>query len=155
MFQVVNNTDVYFYITITPMFDDLDQLAQRIRDLAARMKAQARTINELNQSIIDLRTDRDALRARLQDQTEKLVETESTLGVTQMKVDEALAKARVEQTQLQGTLDLFQQEHNALQVQAQSQVSELGRLRAINQTAQQRIEKVLEQLPGAQPTESV
>lgn len=137
------------------MLDDLDLLAQRIRELAAQMQAQAQTIADLNQSLSHLRQERDDLSLRVQNQAVKLSEAQSSLGATQTKVQEVISQAKAEQAQLQGTLDLFRQEHQSLQIQAQASASEVGRLKHINQSAQQRIEKVLEQLPGSPTSESV
>jgi uncharacterized coiled-coil protein SlyX len=136
------------------MFDDLDHLAQRIRELAKRMQAQQQTIDQLNQSIVILRVERDALASSLQARTEKLTHAEASLVKSLTQVDSIAAKAHADQSQLQGTLDLFKQEHAALQTQAKTHHTQLNLLREANQTAQQRINRVLEQLPGATPTES-
>lgn len=137
-----------------PMFDDLDHLAQRILQLAKRMQAQNHTIDELNQSVAQLRSERDALAVDLKLQSEKLTDAETTLQLKQSQTENITNKAQAEHHLLQGTLDLFKQEHASLQKQAQINSTELGRLKEVNLTAQQRIHRVLEQLPGANPSES-
>jgi chromosome segregation ATPase len=54
-----------------------------------------------------------------------------------------------EQAALQGSLDLFKQEHSTLQAQLQSREHEVSTLRAATAQARERIEAVLERLPGA------
>jgi len=137
------------------MFDDLDHLAQRILQLAKRMHAQHQTIDQLNQSLVILRAERDTLASQLQTRTEKLTHAETSLSATLSRADDIAAKAQADHLQSQGTLDLFKQEHATLQSQSKTYSIELDRLREVNQTAQQRINRVLEQLPGAIPTEAV
>ena len=148
------HTNFNFCFTITNMFDDLDLLAQRILQLATRMQAQHQTIDQLNQSIVALRTERDSLASQLQTRTEKLTHVETSLSATLSKVDDIAARAQADQVHFQGTLDLFKEEHAALQTQAKTYNTQLSRLREVNQSAQQRINRVLEQLPGATPSET-
>jgi hypothetical protein len=54
---------------------------------------------------------------------------------------------------LQGSLDLFKQEHTSLQAQLQSRDNEVTALRAATIQAKERIDAVLERLPGAPPQE--
>jgi uncharacterized coiled-coil protein SlyX len=136
------------------MFDDLDLLAQRILQLATRMQVQNQTIDQLNQSIVALRNERDSLASQLQTRTEKLTHAETSLSATLSKVGDITAKAQADQLHFQGTLDLFKEEHSALQTQAKTYNTQLSRLREVNQSAQQRINRVLEQLPGATPSET-
>lgn len=147
-------TNFNFCFTIANMFDDLDHLAQRILQLAKRMQAQNQTIDQLNQSIGVLRTERDTLASQLHTQAEKLAHAETSLTASLSKAEHTAAKTQADHLALQGTLDLFKQEHTALQTQAKTYSTELGRLREVNQTAQQRINRVLEQLPGATPSET-
>jgi chromosome segregation ATPase len=153
LFKIVVYTNFNFCFTMTTMFDDLDHLAQRILQLAKRMQAQNHTIDQLNQSVAELRADRDALVANLKLQNEKLMNAEVALQSTQSQSQISAQQALSEQQQLQGTLDLFKQEHVTLQKQASSTSEQLGRLREVNHAAQQRINRVLEQLPGATPAE--
>jgi chromosome segregation ATPase len=57
--------------------------------------------------------------------------------------------AASERDVLQGSLDLFKQEHQALQTQLASREKEVSALRQVTTQAQQRIDAVLERLPGA------
>ena len=120
------------------MLEDLDQLSIRLAALVAYTQELASEAESLRTNLSQAQSERDALQA-------KLAQEGTQAKALNRKVD-AYAS---EQAALQGSLDLFKQEQSTLQAQLQSREHEVSTLRAASAQARERIEAVLERLPGA------
>jgi len=125
------------------MLDDLDHLSTRVAKLVALTQQLAADQKSLQSQLTQVQAERDALKAKLDLEG-------SEAKALHKKVDTFAS----ERASLQGSLDLFKQEHTSLQAQLQSRDLEVNTLREATVQARQRIEAVLERLPGApQPEE--
>ena len=92
--------------------------------------------------LAQVEAERDSLRAQLDQQ-----------GNQTQVLSRRAETAASERDAIQGSLDLFKQEHNVLQAQLASRDKEVLALRDVTAQACQRIDAVLERLPGAAPVE--
>lgn len=136
------------------MIEELNQLSIRIQKLVDRMQAMTAEAQALKQQVAELTSERDSLASELQVGNTKMRELETSLGSAQEVSESARAKAEREKMTLQGTLDLFRQEHETTQSSLKAREQEVQRLREVNAQAKQRIDGVLERLPGATQQEA-
>lgn len=136
------------------MIEELNQLSTRIQKLVDRMQALSAEAQALKQQVAELTSERDSLASELQAGNTKMRELETSLGSAQEVAESARAKAEREKMTLQGTLDLFRQEHETTQSSLKAREHEVERLREVNAQAKQRIDGVLERLPGATQQEA-
>lgn len=136
------------------MIDELNQLATRIQQLVARMQVLSSETQALKQQVTELASERDGLAAELQAGNTRMRELHTSLGSATEAAESTRVKAEREKTTLQGTLDLFRQEHETTQTNLKAREHEVKRLREVNEQAKQRIEGVLERLPGATQQEA-
>lgn len=136
------------------MIEELNQLSIRIQKLVDRMQAMTAEAQALKQQVAELTFERDSLASELQVGNTKMRELETSLGSAQEVSESARAKAEREKMTLQGTLDLFRQEHETTQSSLKAREQEVQRLREVNAQAKQRIDGVLERLPGATQQEA-
>jgi len=109
---------------------------------------------ELRQSLTTATSERDRLAAELQAEKAQQVELKQSLGSAQSVAQQTKTQAAQEQAALQGTLDLFRQENESMQSSLKTREDEVRRLREVNELARQRIDGVLEKLPGATAQEN-
>jgi predicted nucleic acid-binding Zn-ribbon protein len=131
------------------MLEDIDHLAERIAQLVAHTKAQQAEHQALRDLLALTQAERDQLRAKLDGQGETTRVLSGKLSSYESEIEGLRAQSQAKQVALQGSLDLFKQEHATLQAQLQSRDKEVTRLRAVTESAKERIEAVLERLPGA------
>jgi len=136
------------------MLDELDVLASRIEKLVGRLNALTQESAELRQSLTTATSERDRLAAELQAEKAQQVELKQSLGSAQSVAQQTKTQAAQEQAALQGTLDLFRQENESMQSSLKTREDEVRRLREVNELARQRIDGVLEKLPGATAQEN-
>jgi chromosome segregation ATPase len=124
------------------MLEDLDHLSTRLAKLLAYTQQLFAEQTALQSRLAQAEAERDAFRAQL------------ALEGTQAQVLSRKAQtASSERDVLQGSLDLFRQEHQTLQTQLAARDKEVTALRDVTAQARQRIDAVLERLPGATQTE--
>lgn len=136
------------------MLEDLDTLTKRIQALAVQFQTLQASSMQLNQQLATVLAERDELANRLQAELTRQQQLTESLGSAKTLADQAQKKASEDRTALQGTLDLFRQENETMQTTLKSRDDEVRRLREVNQKARQRIDTVLEKLPGAASAES-
>ncbi|MDO9025527.1 hypothetical protein, partial [Zwartia sp.] len=124
------------------MLEDLDHLSARLAKLLAYTQQLFADQTALQARLSQVEAERDMLRATLDQQ-----------GSQTKALSRQAETAASERAVLQGSLDLFKQEHNALQAQLASKDKEVLALRDVTTQACQRIDAVLERLPGAAPAE--
>jgi hypothetical protein len=120
------------------MLEDLDHLSARLAKLLAYTQQLFADQQALRVQLSQVQTERDALRAQLTQE-----------GTQTQALSRKAAVALSERDVLQGSLDLFKQEQHALQSQLATREKEVSALRGVAVQAQQRIDAVLERLPGA------
>lgn len=131
-----------FLLYDNDMLEDLDHLSARLAKLLAFTKQLFADQQALQVQLAQAQTERDALRAQLAQ------EGTQTQALSR-KAEVALSERDV----LQGSLDLFKQEQHALQSQLATREKEVSALRGAAAHAQQRIDAVLERLPGVTQVE--
>ena len=124
------------------MLEDLDHLSARLAKLLAFTQQLFADQTALQSRLVQVEAERDALRASLDQQ-----------GSQAQDLSQRAQAAASERDAIQGSLDLFKQEHNALQAELASREKEVVALRSVTSQACQRIDAVLERLPGAAPIE--
>ncbi len=130
------------------MLEDLDLLAKRIHMLVSRVKALSAETLDMQRQLQSITDERDELARQLLAEKAQQRELKESLGSAQTTVQQTKARAQQEQQALQGTLDLFKQENESMQSSLKTREDEVRRLREVNQQARQRIDVVLEKLPG-------
>jgi chromosome segregation ATPase len=131
-----------FLLYDTDMLEDLDHLSTRLAKLLAYTQQMFAEQTALQARLAQAEAELDAFRAQLAQEG------------TQAQVLSRQAKtAASERDVLQGSLELFKQEHQTLQTQLAARDKEVSALRDVSAQARQRIEAVLERLPGATQTE--
>lgn len=136
------------------MLEDLDTLTKRIQALVVQFQTLQASSMQLSQQLATISAERDELANRLQTELTRQQQLTESLGSAKTLADQVQKKATEDRAALQGTLDLFRQENETMQTSLKSRDDEVRRLREINQKARQRIDTVLEKLPGAASTES-
>ncbi len=131
------------------MIEELDLLAKRIQGLVLRVKSLASESAMLKQQLASITVERDDLAKKLQAEIARQTELEASLGSVQSAMQHSKVRAQQDQAALQGTLDLFKQENETMQTSLKRREDEVRRLREVNQQARQRVDGVLERLPGA------
>lgn len=124
------------------MLEDLDHLSARLAKLLALTQQLFADQTAMQTRLTQVEAERDALRAKLDQQ-----------GTQTQVLSRRAETASSERDAIQGSLDLFKQEHNVLQAQLASRDKEVLALRDVTTQACQRIDAVLERLPGAAPAE--
>ncbi len=137
------------------MIEELDQLAARIKRLVDSMQVLSTEAQTLRQQVAQLQSERDQLAAQLQSGDGQLTELKASLSSARAEAESTRANAEQEKSALQGTLDLFKQEHETIQSDLKAKAHEVKQLRQVNEQAKQRIDGVLERLPGALPQERI
>lgn len=132
------------------MLEELDHLEQRIRSLVDRLRLQEQERASLRLEVEDLRQQRDSLMTELAESRKEVDALRGTVGKAESIAQQEKEHAQKQVSQLQGTLDLFVVEKEAIQADLLSREKEVARLRTLTREAQARIEGVLERLPGAQ-----
>lgn len=120
------------------MLEDLDHLSARLAKLLAYTKQLFAEHHALQSRLAQAEGERDTLRAQL-----------ALEGTQAQALSRKAQTALSERDVLQGSLDLFKQEHHALQTQLATQEKEVSALREVTAQASRRIDAVLERLPGA------
>jgi chromosome segregation ATPase len=131
------------------MLEDIDHLAERISQLVAHTKAQQAEHQALRDLLALTQAERDRLRTKLDGQGETTRVLSGKVSSYESEIEGLRAQSQAKQVALQGSLELFKQEHATFQAQLQSRDKEVTRLRALTASAKERIEAVLERLPGA------
>lgn len=124
------------------MLEDLDHLSTRLAKLLAYTRQLFADQQALQARLVQTEAERDALRAQLAQE-----------GTQVQTLSRKAETAASERDVLQGSLDLFKQEQHALQAQLSLREKEVSALRDVTHQARQRIDAVLERLPGAAPVE--
>lgn len=124
------------------MLEDLDHLSARLAKLLAYTQQLFAEQTAMQARLAQVEAERDSLRAKLDQQ-----------GNQTQVLSRRAETAASERDAIQGSLDLFKQEHNVLQAQLASRDKEVLALRDVTAQACQRIDAVLERLPGAAPVE--
>jgi chromosome segregation ATPase len=131
------------------MLEELNILAKRIKSLVGRVQTLTAQSGALTQELLVMTRERDELAKLLDAERTQKTELAQSLGSVQTSASRDKAKAQEDHAALQGTLDLFKQENEAMQTSLKSREQEVQKLREVNQQARQRIDGVLEKLPGA------
>lgn len=137
------------WFTITDMLEDLDRLVARIGQLAqysARLKAERALALEREAAAVRRGTQLQGQLAEQREQAETLQqlldECEASRLSLQTEVDNATASLRAEVERLSA-------ENQRMRVELGVREGQMVRLQAVNEEARQRIDAVLERLPGA------
>ena len=131
------------------MFEELDLLAKRIQSLVLRVKALTSESASLKQQLAAIIVERDEFAQKLQAEKTRQTELKESLDSVQSAMQHSKVRAQQDQAALQGTLDLFKQENETMHTSLKNREDEVRRLREVNQQARQRVDGVLERLPGA------
>jgi chromosome segregation ATPase len=131
------------------MLEDLDHLTRRISVLVAKLQSLQAQTTQLSEQVATLTAERDGLAGELQAELARQQALTESLGSAKHMADQAQKKALEDRAALQGTLDLFRQENESMQSSLKSREDEVRRLKEVNQKARERIDGVLEKLPGA------
>lgn len=131
------------------MIEELNLLAVRIGQLVEKLRTLSGEAQSLRQQVEHLKTERDSLVSELQVQQADAKTLKVSLGEAVVAVEKSRNLAEQEKSALQGSLDLFRQENETMQSNLATRDTEVKRLREVNAQARQRIEGVLERLPGA------
>ena len=126
------------------MLEELDLLSQKIQKLVSKVTLLSQEASGLRQALAQVTAQRDELKCQLDAEKAQQAELVQSLGSAQSAVEQTR-----DQAALQGTLDLFRQENESMQSSLKTRNDEVARLREVNEQARQRIDGVLEKLPGA------
>lgn len=124
------------------MLEDLDHLSTRLAKLLAYTQQLFAEQTALQARLAQAEAERDTFRAQLAQE-----------GTQAQVLSRQAQTAASERDVLQGSLDLFKQEHQTLQTQLAARDKEVTALRGVTAQARQRIDAVLERLPGATQAE--
>jgi len=139
---VTNQFTRLFLLYDICMLEDLDHLSTRLAKLLAYTQQLFAEQTALQARLAQAEAERDACRAQLAQE-----------GTQAQVLGRQAQTAASERDVLQGSLDLFRQEHQTLQAQVAARDKEVSALRDVTAQARQRIDAVLERLPGATQTE--
>jgi len=131
------------------MLQELELLATRIQRLVGRIKTVTDESLRLSDELARVKAERDDLSSQAKVQAQEISALKLSLGLAEAVATKTRVQASDEKATLQGTLDLFRQEKDAIQSALKTREGEVKQLREINEQAQRRIEGVLERLPGA------
>lgn len=131
------------------MFEELDHLENKIRIVVERTRTLDKACGDLRRQVESLKAERDSLLAQVSDNEVELLRLRTTAGHAESTVQAEKRRAQEQVSQLQGTLDLFVAEKDAIKADLKSREQEVMKLKAVTREAQARIEGVLERLPGA------
>jgi chromosome segregation protein len=131
------------------MLQELELLASRIHRLVGRMKTLTGESARLKEELAQLKAQRDELSSQVSAYSQEIAQLKLSLGSIEAAASKTRAQAVDEKAALQGTLDLFRQEKDAIQSALKTREGEVKHLREINEQAKRRIEGVLERLPGS------
>jgi predicted nucleic acid-binding Zn-ribbon protein len=136
------------------MLQELELLTTRIQRLVGRLKTVTDESLRLSEELARVKAERDDLSSQVNAHAQEVVALKLSLGLAEASASKTRAQATDEKATLQGTLDLFRQENEAIQSALKTREGEVKHLRDINEQAKRRIEGVLERLPGAISEES-
>ncbi|AWB34292.1 hypothetical protein [Orrella marina] len=131
------------------MFEELDHLENRIRTVVERTQTLDQACEEFRRQVESLKAERDSLLAQVNENEVELVRLRANAGHAESTVQAEKRRAQEQVSQLQGTLDLFVAEKDAIKADLKSREQDVVRLKAVTREAQARIDGVLERLPGA------
>lgn len=130
------------------MLEDLDLLAQRLDRLVKHVRQLNHESADLRAELAKVGAQRDEFEQQLKAERAAALELRQSLGSMQTDLKQAKAKAQQDQSALQGTLDLFRNENEAMQNSLKTREQEVLKLREVTQQAKLRIDGVLERMPG-------
>lgn len=141
------------WFTIAPMLEDLDRLVARIGQLteySARLKAERAAAQE-REAVAERRSTHlqgqlSAQREQVDTLQQLLDECEASRRGLQSEVDRATAELRAE-------VERLSEDNQRLRVSLGAREGQLLRMQHVNEEARQRIDAVLERLPGALTTQ--
>jgi len=136
------------------MLQELELLATRIQRLVGRLKTVTDESRRLSEELARVKAERDHLSSQVNAHAHEVATLKLSLGSAEAAASKTRAQASDEKATLQGTLDLFRREKDAIQSALKTREGEVMQLRDINEQAKRRIEGVLERLPGAISQES-
>lgn len=135
------------------MLEDLDFLSERLKKLVEQTQQLVADRKALQARLTQAESERDALATKLAQEGQQAKVLSSKVHTYEAEMETLRSQNSAKSEALQGTLDLFKQEQINLQAQLQSRDHEVTALRAATIQAKERIDAVLERLPGAQPEE--
>ena len=130
------------------MLDDLDFLSQRLKKLVEQTKQLVADRKALQTRLAHVESERDALAKKLAQEDVQAKALGIKVNAYEAEIEVLRSQSTAKNQALQGSLDLFKQEHTNLQAQLQSRDHEVSALRAATIQAKERIDAVLERLPG-------
>jgi chromosome segregation ATPase len=139
---VMNQFACLFLLYDIDMLEDLDHLSTRLAKLLAYTQQLFAEQTALQARLAQAEAERDTFQAQLAHE-----------GTQAQALSRQAQTAFSERDVLQGSLDFFRQEHQTLQAQLAARDKEVTALRDVAAQARQRIDAVLERLPGATQTE--
>ncbi len=137
------------------MLEDLDHLSERLTKLVAHTQQLNADRQALQATLKQVVAERDALVQQLDREGSQAKALHSKVQSYESELEGLRTQSSAKHAVLQGSLDLFKQEQTTLQAQLESRNGEVTALRAATIQAKERIDAVLERLPGAQPQEQI
>ncbi len=135
------------------MLEDLDHLSERLTKLVAYTQQLHADRQALQASVKHAQAERDALAQQLAREALQAKILQNKVQTYESEIEGLRSQSSARHAVLHGSLDLFKQEHSTLQAQLEARDHEVTALRAATIQAKERIDAVLERLPGAQPQE--
>jgi len=136
------------------MLETLDHLATRIGHLVAQARNLHAERDTLRGRVRDADKTARALLARCEQAESDLRTARAQLAACEQSLSDEQNRARQLEADLRAQLDLQARELQTLAARHESSQRALQRLRQVGTAARERIDAVLERLPGATPAES-
>jgi len=137
------------WFTITPMLQDLDTLAARIGQMVQLTRQLQAERASLQARLTSLEQERSALRDQLARQLNEHASVSQRLSEHDNEIGAVRAQAEAAQLELRLEASRYKADYDKVSQTLQASQSEADRLRAAASAAKDRIDAILERLPGA------
>lgn len=149
-FSLILNKPYIFCFTIATMLEDLDFLSERLKKLVEQTQQLVADRQALHARLTRAESEREALATKLAQEGQQTQILSAQVRSYESEMQALRSHNSAQSEALQGSLDLFKQEKISLQAQLQSRDHDVIALRAATIQAKERIDAVLERLPGGQ-----